>query len=83
MDYKTADTYKMWDRLTTPYTKDGKMYVTVQTKCDRCHNGVFVARVENDHIVPHPAYGGICLKCNGSGYIQKEVRAYTEKNMSL
>ena len=78
MEYKTTDTYKSWDRLTTPYEKDGKMYVKVQCKCDRCTNGVFVARVENDHIVPHSNANGVCFKCGGAGYLQKEVRAYTE-----
>ena len=79
MEYVTATKYRSWERIGDPIERDGKMYQIVKTDCDRCHKGVYVSRVENGHIVPHPAYGGVCLKCNGSGYIKKEVRLYTEK----
>lgn len=74
-----ADTYKNFEQITDIFQKNGKNYVTVKQKCDRCMNGVFVCRVENNKPVPHPAYGGVCLKCDGKGYIKKDVRAYTEK----
>lgn len=64
---------------TKAYEKNGKMYVSARCKCDRCTKGVYVTRVENGQPVPHPAYGGVCLKCGGSGEIIKEIRLYTDK----
>ena len=64
---------------TKAYEKNGKMYVSARCKCDRCTKGVYVARVENGQLIPHPAFGGVCLKCGGSGFITKEVRLYTDK----
>ena len=64
---------------TKAYEKNGKMYVSARCKCDRCTKGVYVTRVENGQPVPHPAFGGVCLKCGGSGFITKEVRLYTDK----
>lgn len=78
MEYFTADSYKGYERIGQPFDKNGKVYSTVRIKCDRCTKGVYVSRVENGMIIPHPAYGGVCLKCNGKGYIQKDVRLYTE-----
>lgn len=49
-------------------------------KCDRCGGaGVIASRVENGKIIPIPVDGGVCYKCNGSGLVQKWVKAYTEK----
>ena len=64
---------------TKAYEKNGKMYVSARCKCDRCTKGIYVTRVENGQPIPHPAFGGICLKCGGSGFITKEVRLYTDK----
>ena len=64
---------------TKAYEKNGKMYVSARCKCDRCTKGVYVTRVENGQPIPHPAFGGVCLKCKGSGFITKEVRLYTDK----
>ena len=64
---------------TKAYEKNGKMYVSARCKCDRCTKGVYVTRVENGQPIPHPAFGGICFKCGGSGFITKEVRLYTDK----
>ena len=64
---------------TKAYEKNGKMYVSARCKCDRCTKGVYVARVENGQLIPHPAFSGVCLKCGGSGFITKEVRLYTDK----
>ena len=64
---------------TKAYEKNGKMYVSARCKCDRCTKGVYVTRVENGRPIPHPAFGGVCLKCGGSGFITKEVRLYTDK----
>ena len=64
---------------TKAYEKNGKMYVSARCKCDRCTKGVYVTRVENGQLIPHPAFGGVCLKCGGSGFITKEVRLYTDK----
>ncbi len=80
MEYFTADSYKNWERIGEPFTNSkGKLYTKVKCKCDRCHKGVYVTRVENGVPVPHPAYGGVCLKCGGDGYLMEEVRLYTEK----
>lgn len=64
---------------TKAYEKNGKMYVSARCKCDRCTKGVYVTRVENGQLIPHPAFSGVCLKCKGSGFITKEVRLYTDK----
>ena len=64
---------------TKAYEKNGKIYVSARCKCDRCTKGVYVTRVENGQPIPHPAFGGVCLKCGGSGFITKEVRLYTDK----
>lgn len=78
MTYFTADTYKNYKRVGDPFTKNNKLYTKVECKCDRCSKGIYVIGVNNGQIVPHSAYGGICLKCNGKGILQKEVRLYTE-----
>ena len=64
---------------TKAYEKNGKIYVSARCKCDRCTKGIYVTRVENGQLIPHPAFGGVCLKCGGSGFITKEVRLYTDK----
>lgn len=74
---KSYENYKFDE--TKAYEKNGKMYVKATYQCDRCTKGVYVSHVENNHIVPHPAYGGVCLKCSGTGVLTKEVRLYTEK----
>ena len=77
--YFTADSYKNWERVGKPFTNSkGKLYTKVKCVCDRCHKGVYVTRVENGVPVPHPAFGGVCLKCGGSGFMEEEVRLYTE-----
>lgn len=64
---------------TKAYEKNGKLYVNATCKCDRCVKGIFPCRIENGMPVPHPAYGGICLQCGGTGILKKEVRLYTDK----
>lgn len=78
MEYCVADSYKGYELVGSPFDKGGKLYSEAKCQCDRCHKGIYVARVENNQIVPHPAYGGVCLKCGGSGYITKTIRLYTE-----
>ena len=79
MNYYVADTYKNMERIGEPIKKNGRLYTVVEGKCDRCGGtGIFACRVENGHPVPHPAYGGVCLKCGGEGKIRKTVRLYTE-----
>lgn len=81
--YYTATTYKNWERVGKPFSNDKNNLCTkVKQKCDRCTNGVYAVGVENGHIKPHPAYNGVCLKCNGVGYIVKTVRLYTEKEFN-
>lgn len=74
----TAPSYRDYETIGSPYVKNNKMYAKVRKICDRCCHGVYVCRVENGQPVPHPAYGGVCLKCGGTGFITKEVRLYTE-----
>ena len=78
-DYFVSNSYKNWERIGEPFDKNGKLYTKAKCKCDRCVKGVYVCRVENNQPVPHPAYGGVCLKCGGTGYLTKEIRLYTEK----
>lgn len=64
---------------TKAYNKNGKLYVLASCPCDRCTNGIFVSRVENGKLIPHPNANGVCFKCGGSGTIAKEVRLYTDE----
>ena len=80
MEYYVADTYKDAKKIGEPIKKNGRLYTEIEMTCDRCGGtGVFACRVENGHPVPHPAYGGVCLKCGGEGTIKKTVRLYTER----
>ena len=79
MEYFVADSYKGYELIGEPFKKSGRMYSKARCKCDRCVKGVYVSRIENGQPVPHHAYNGVCLKCNGVGYITKEVRLYTQK----
>lgn len=80
MEWFTAKSYENWDRVGQPYEKGGKMYSRVKTKCDRCGGtGIMASRVENGVIIPIPVDNGICYKCLGRKYEEKEVRLYTEK----
>lgn len=79
MGYFVAESFEGYELVGAPYEKSGKLYTKARTQCDRCVNGVYVARVENNRPVPHPAYGGVCLKCNGTSVVYKEIRVYTEQ----
>lgn len=79
---KVANSYKNYDfDFDKAYTNEsGKLVVNATCKCDRCGGtGIFAARIENGEIVPHPAYNGICLKCDGEGIIRKTIRVYTDE----
>ena len=77
--YFVADSYEGFELVGAPFEKSGKMYSKARQNCDRCVKGVYVSRVENGHIVPHPNCGGVCFACGGTGFITKEIRLYTEK----
>ena len=78
-EYFVADSFKNYELIGDPYrNKAGKLASKARCKCDRCVNGVYVSRIENGAPVPHPAYGGVCLACGGSGFITKEIRLYTK-----
>ena len=81
MEYFVADSYKGYDRIGEPfYNESGNLVTKAKCKCDRCGGtGIYAIGVENGHIKPHPAYGGICLACGGEGHIYKTIRLYTEK----
>lgn len=79
MRYFVADSFQGYELIGVPYEKSSKLYSKARAQCDRCIKGVYVTRVENNQPVPHPAFGGVCLKCKGTGYIDKEIRLYTEK----
>lgn len=74
-----AKSYENYERIGEPFKKSNKYYTRVKCQCDRCVRGIYVERVENGQLKPHPAYGGVCLKCGGSGFLEKEVRLYTAK----
>lgn len=81
MEYFVADTYKdfTYDLNKAYKNTKGNLVVDAKEKCPRCSGtGIFAARVENGHIIPHPAYNGVCLKCNGNGTIYKTIRLYTK-----
>ena len=79
MEYVTSKKYEGAERIGEPFEQEGKLYTRIRMKCDRCVNGVYACGVENGRIKPHPAYGGVCLKCGGVGYLQDTVRLYTLK----
>lgn len=81
-EYYVSNSYKNWERIGEPFQKNGKLYTTAKHQCDRCTKGIYAVGVENGHIKPHPAFGGICLKCGGTGYLTKEIRLYTEKEFA-
>ena len=81
MEYFVADIYKNFSYdINKTYKNDkGNLVVDAKEKCPKCGgSGIFAARVENGHIIPHPAYNGVCLKCDGNGIIYKTIRLYTE-----
>lgn len=50
--------------------KNGSKHFAGEVTCDRCGgSGIYACRVENGQIIPHPAYGGVCLKCGGTGKV--------------
>lgn len=80
MTYMTAKSYTNCQRIGEPFEKNGKPYIKIKKKCDRCSgHGIIVARVENGQPIPIPVDGGICYACWGKGYFIKEVRLYTEQ----
>ena len=79
MEYFVADSYKGYELVGTPFEKSGKMYSKARCNCDRCVKGVYVSRIENGQLIPHPNANGVCFACGGTGYITKEIRLYTEK----
>ena len=83
MEYYTSVSYQNWERIGSPFNKNGKLYTKVKEKCPRCGGtGIYAIGVENGYIKPHPAYGGVCLQCDGTGTLTKEVRLYTEKEFN-
>ena len=83
MEYMTAASYKDYERIGTPYVKDGKMYTKVKGLCPRCNGlGLIISRVENGQLIPIPVDGGVCYQCLGQKYIYKDVRLYTEKEFT-
>lgn len=79
MEYFVADSYKGYELVGTPFEKSGKMYSKARCNCDRCVKGVYVSRIENGQLIPHPNANGVCFACGGTSYITKEIRLYTEK----
>lgn len=80
MKYFVANSYKNYDRIGQPYNKNGKLYTKIRTQCPRCGGtGYYAIGVENGQLKLHPAYNGVCLQCETKGYLEKEVRLYTDK----
>ena len=77
--YMVAASYKDYERIASPYVKNGKMYTKVKEICSRCNGrGIIISRVENGQLIPIPVDSGVCYKCLGKKYFVKEVRLYTE-----
>ncbi len=76
-----ADSYKDMEIVSKPFINDkGRRYVTVKGKCPRCNGrGFWAIGSHNGQLIPTSVDNGICYKCNGSHYIKKDVRAYTEE----
>lgn len=65
-----AKTYEHAEIIGEPYLKDGRKYVDIREKCDRCGGSGIWA---------WGPYGGTCFKCHGSGTLHNTVRWYTDK----
>ena len=77
--YTVAASYRDYERIASPYVKNGKMYTKVKEICSRCNGrGIIISRVENGQLIPIPVDSGVCYKCLGKKYFVKEVRLYTE-----
>lgn len=78
---KVANSFKDYSfEFNNAYKNDkGKLVVDAWCKCDRCTKGVYVSRVENGQLIPHPYAEGVCFKCGGSGIIRKTIRVYTDE----
>lgn len=82
---KVAKSYVnyIYDETKAYENSKGKLVVDALAECDRCGGtGIYACRVENNQIVPHPAYNGVCLACNGSGKHRKTIRLYTDEEFA-
>lgn len=83
MEYFTAESYTSWERIGEPFYNDkNKLSIRVKQLCPRCGGtGYYATGVENGQLKLHPAYNGICLRCDGKSYEEKVVRLYTKAEM--
>lgn len=65
-----AKSYERMEVISEPFLREGRKYVRVKGKCDRCGGS---------GIWSWGPYGGTCFKCHGSGNDIQEVRWYTDK----
>lgn len=65
MTYIVADKYKSYEQVGTPYDYNGKPYIHLRRKCQKCGGSGYYANF------------GVCFKCNGSGYEYSDARVYT------
>lgn len=74
-NYITAKSYAKAKWISEPFEENGRMYVTIQETCGRCCG--------NGHISYYGHIdGGICFDCHGTGFFQKTVRVYSEKEIA-
>lgn len=69
-----AKSYQNCEQIGDVYSKDKRLYIKIKESCDRCGghgSSSYPSWAANRN--------GICFKCNGDGYITKEVRVYSEK----
>ena len=67
-----AQSYQNFNKVGEPFEKDGKPYITIEGKCDKCGGS---GRIEYfSHID-----SGICYLCGGRGIWRKDVRVYSQK----
>ena len=67
-----AKSYQNFNKVGEPFDKDGKSYITIEGKCDKCGG---LGRIEYFGHVD----SGICYLCGGRGIWHKDVRVYSQK----
>lgn len=66
----TAKSYENYKIMGEPYSRDGKMYVIVQSACKRCGG--------SGHYSMNASGDTTCYRCHGIGKENLEVRWYTD-----
>lgn len=68
-----AKSYQNYEQIGDIFNENGKQYIKVKSKCDRCGGLGY-----GQHYSWAVNSNGICYKCNGAGYITDTVRVYSD-----